>query len=121
MIAGVVGAMEIIPQLGQWIAGITAALITLALAPAKLVWMILMFVAITLTENHFLLPKVQSVTLGIHPAIIIVLLVLAAHFGGFLGMIVVVPTAAMVMEITRYLVRTFWKEPEAAAGGPPAA
>ncbi|MFC1970955.1 AI-2E family transporter [Chloroflexota bacterium] len=97
------GATEVIPTLGPWIGGGIAVVVTLAMAPDKVIWVAILFVGIQLVENNLLVPKIQSAYLHIHPAIMIVLLVFGAYIAGFWGLLIVGPLAATFMEIFKYV------------------
>ncbi len=103
VLAAVAGVTELIPILGPWIGGITAVIVTLAIVPEKAIWVAVLFLAVQLFENTLLVPRVQGKYMRIHPAIIIVLLVLGARFAGFWGLILVVPLTAVLVEIYKYV------------------
>ncbi len=97
------GITELIPILGPWISGAAAVIVTLAIAPEKAIWVVVLFVGIQLLENMFLVPRIQGGYLRINPAIAIVLLVIGAYIAGFWGLLLAVPLTATVVEIYKYL------------------
>jgi len=97
------GVTELIPILGPWIGGGIAVIVTLAMAPERAIWVAVLFVGVQLVENNLLVPKIQSAYLHIHPAIMILLLVFAAYFAGFWGLLVIGPLAATLVEVFRYV------------------
>jgi predicted PurR-regulated permease PerM len=97
------GFTEMIPTLGPWIGGIVAGIVTLATAPEKIVWVIVLFVGIQLLENNLLVPKVQSSFLRIHPAVMIFLLVLGLYVAGFWGILLIGPLTALLVELVKYV------------------
>ncbi|MGD8500982.1 MAG: AI-2E family transporter [Phycisphaerales bacterium] len=103
VLAAFAGVTELIPILGPWIGGITAVIVTLAIVPEKAIWVAVLFLAVQLLENTLLVPRVQGGYMRIHPAIVIVLLVLGAKFAGFWGLILAVPFTAVVVEIYKYV------------------
>lgn len=103
VLAILAGIGEIIPTLGPWISGGVVAIITLAVAPEKVVWVIVLFLAIQLMENSLLVPRIQGGYLRIHPAVMILLLVLGAYLAGFWGLILAGPLTATGVEIYRYI------------------
>ncbi len=96
------GVMELVPILGPWISGAAAVIVTLAMAPEKALWVVVLFLGVQLVENNLLVPKIQSAYLRIHPAVMIVLLVFSAYVAGFWGLLLVGPLAATVVEISKY-------------------
>ena len=97
------GAADLIPVLGPWIGGVAAVVVALAIAPEKAIWVALVYLLVQGMENIFLRPRIQGAYLRIHPAIVLVLLVLGAYVAGFWGLILVVPLAATIAEIYGYV------------------
>jgi len=106
VLAAFAGVTELIPILGPWIGGAAAVIVTLALVPEKAIWVALLFVLVQLLENTLLVPRVQGGYLRIHPAIVIILLVLGAYIAGFWGLILAVPLTATAVEIYKYVRRS---------------
>ena len=102
----IAGITELIPILGPWIGGAIAFFVTLATMPDKALWVALLFLAIQLFENNFLVPRIHGHYLRIHPAITLVLLVLGAYIAGIWGIILIVPFTATAIEIYKYLRRS---------------
>jgi len=115
-LAAFAGVTELIPILGPWIGGAAAVIVTLAVAPGKAIWVALLFFIVQLLENSLLVPRIQGAYLRIHPAVVIVLLVLGAYIAGFWGIILAVPLAATIVEIYRYVRQTV--KAEGAEGQP---
>jgi predicted PurR-regulated permease PerM len=97
------GVAELIPTLGPWIGGAVAVIVTLAMAPDKAIWVAVIYLAVQLLENNLLVPKIQSVYLRIHPAVMIVLLVFGAYIAGIWGIILIGPLTATLVEIYKYI------------------
>ncbi|MFC1915952.1 AI-2E family transporter [Chloroflexota bacterium] len=97
------GIGELIPTLGPWISGAVVAVVTLAVAPDKVIWVIILFLAVQLVENSILVPRIQGGYLRIHPAIMIFLLVLGAYIAGFWGLVLAGPLTATGVEIYKYI------------------
>ena len=117
VLAILAGIGELIPTLGPWLSGAVVAIVTLAVAPDKVVWVILLFLAIQLLENYLLVPRIQGGYLRIHPAILIALLVIGAYIAGFWGLLLAAPLTATVVEIYKY-VRQCYQEAEKASEQP---
>jgi predicted PurR-regulated permease PerM len=97
------GLMEFIPILGPWIGGAVGVIVTLAIAPEKAIWVAVVYLVVQLSENLFLVPRIQGSYLRIHPALILILLPLGAYIAGLWGIILVVPLTATIVEIYSYL------------------
>lgn len=105
MLAIVAAATEVIPTIGPWIGALTAIIVTLALAPTKVLGVAVLFLAVQLLEAVFLVPRIQSHYLQLHPSVVIVLLVLGAYLAGIWGLLFAVPLTATIVEIYRYFGR----------------
>lgn len=101
----VAGLLELIPILGPWITFFIAALVVLATDPSKLVAVAILCFMVQQLENTFLVPRVQGTAVSIHPAMIMVLLVVGGSIGGLVGIIAVVPLAAVGRDVFLYLHR----------------
>ncbi len=112
VLALLAGIGELIPTLGPWLSGAVVAIVTLAVAPDKVIWVILLFLIVQLLENFLLVPRIQGGYLRIHPALMIFLLVLGAYIAGFWGLILAGPLTATSIEIYKY-VREHYQEEKA--------
>ncbi|MDD3265208.1 MAG: AI-2E family transporter, partial [Dehalococcoidales bacterium] len=97
------GITEMIPTIGPWIGGALAVLITLSTVPEKAIIVVLLFVGIQLVENNLLVPRIQASYMRIHPAAVLLLLVLGAHIAGIWGIIISIPIAATVARLIQYI------------------
>jgi predicted PurR-regulated permease PerM len=96
---------ELVPLIGPWIGGLAGILVTLAVAPGKVLWVALGYFLIQFLENNLLVPKIQGFQMNIHPAFIIVLSILGAYFAGILGFIIALPLTMTIVEIFKYLLK----------------
>ncbi len=104
LVLGIIaGITELIPVIGPILGAVPAIGVALATSPEKTLLVLLIAIAVQFTENNVLVPRIQSMAVNIHPAIIMVLLVIASHVAGLWGMLVVVPLAAAAREIYNYL------------------
>lgn len=103
VLAILAGIGELIPTLGPWISGAVVVIVTLAMAPQKAIWVVLIFLVVQLLENMLLVPRIQGGYLRIHPAVLIFLLVLGAYLAGFWGLLLAGPLTATGVEIYKYI------------------
>ena len=78
-------------------------LVTLALAPHKVIWVILLAIVVQLLENNLLVPRIQASTMRLHPSLVILLLVLGGYLWGFWGILLTVPLTATLVDIFGYV------------------
>ena len=93
---------QFIPIVGPFISGLAVVIITLALQPDKLLWAILVFVAAQMILNMVFVNWIQGKYMQIHPAVIMVILMVGGFIAGFWGMILALPVAATIWEIFKY-------------------
>ncbi len=96
------GLTEMVPMIGPWLGGGLAVIVTLATAPEKVIWVGLGYLLIQLLENNLLVPKIQGSQMEIHPAFIMILSVLGAHFAGIVGFIIILPLTMTIIKLFKY-------------------
>ena len=103
------GITEAIPVVGPILGAIPGILVTLATAPEKLLWVILIYTSVQLIENSLLVPRIQGNAVGLHPAMIMALLIIASETFGLVGVIAVVPAASIARDSFKYFYEQ-WSE-----------
>jgi predicted PurR-regulated permease PerM len=113
LILGVIaGIANLIPVLGPMIGGVPILIVTAATHPGWTILWVFLFMFITQNvKDYVLVPRVQGDAVNLHPAIILVLLVIAGHLAGFWGLLVAVPLAAVVRDIFVYIYRRLGDDP----------
>jgi len=87
---------QLIPKLGFYLMALPPVLIALSIDPVKALWVTVFFLAMDEVVGDFVMPKLRSSIMKIHPAsILIVLLAMAAAFG-VTGAIMATPLAAII-------------------------
>jgi predicted PurR-regulated permease PerM len=96
----IVGAVvEFIPFLGGALALILSSLTALALAPHLLVPVVVLYFVVTQLQAHVLQPLLYSRAVDVHPAAILIALLLGAEAGGVLGALFAVPVAVVLITL----------------------
>ncbi len=98
----IAGILNIIPLLGPIIGAIPAALAALFISPLKALLVILLFIAIQQIDNYVISPNVMKYQVGVHPGIIILSLMVGGGLFGIWGLVIAVPTVAVLQEILKY-------------------
>jgi predicted PurR-regulated permease PerM len=106
----VAGISELIPVIGPWMGGAVGVLVTLAMAPEKVIWVILLYLGIQVLENSLLVPRIQGNALNLHPIAVMVVIVIGSHLFGLWGVIVGPLVAAVAKEVIKYFVDQ-WNRP----------
>ena len=113
MIGVIAGVTNIIPYVGPVVGGFVAAVVALFIDPWLAVWAIVAVIVIQQVESTFLSPKIMSDQVGIHPVLVIVVLLAGASLGGLLGMLVAVPVAGIIrVSWDFFREKAGWIEPE---------
>lgn len=99
------GVTELVPIIGPWLGAIPGLVLILATDIDMLPWVALVYLAVQQVENNFLVPRIQGQALDLHPGVVILLLVVGGAVFGFLGLVIVVPAAAILRELFWYLDR----------------
>lgn len=106
LIGMVAGFFNMIPLVGPYIGGIPALVIALTTKePITAVWVIVIMVAVQQIDNHFISPLVMHRVVKLHPVLVMLALLLGGTLGGFFGLLVAVPTAA----ILKILIGHLWR------------
>jgi predicted PurR-regulated permease PerM len=111
----IAGVFELIPIIGPLLGAIPGILVALATSPDDLLWVVLLYTGVQLVENVVLVPRIQGRAVDIHPAIIMLLLVVSSEVAGLWGVIVAVPLAAVARDVFLYFLHEWSEEP---AGAP---
>lgn len=88
------GIFNIIPYLGPIIGLIPAVIFAALEDPTKVIWVIVAIVAIQQTEGNFVTPKIVGKSVGLHPTVVMVGVLMGGGYFGLVGMLLAVPTVA---------------------------
>ena len=98
------GILNIIPFLGPVIGAIPAALTALFISPIKALLVVILFIAVQQIDNYFISPNIMKHQVGVHPGVIIFSLITGGAIFGLFGLLLAVPTVAIIQEILRYYI-----------------
>ena len=107
----IAGILEVLPFIGPILGLVPAVIVATIQEPILGLWTLLLFIGIQQIENIFLVPRISGKAVELHPALIMVVLVVGNEAAGLLGMLVAVPLAAIVRDLFRYLYLRFQEEP----------
>ncbi|GAA4771081.1 MULTISPECIES: AI-2E family transporter [Streptomyces] len=89
-----------IPYLGAFISGAVAVLVALADRGFVIaLWALGVVLAVQMLEGHVLQPMIQSRTVQMHPALVMLAITAGASLAGILGMLLAVPVTAAAFGI----------------------
>lgn len=100
VLLGLIAAIfEIVPFIGPILAGSAATISALTTSPGLALATLITFVILHQIESHVLVPILVGRSVGLHPVIVIMSLLIGAELGGFLGILISVPAAVVLQEI----------------------
>jgi predicted PurR-regulated permease PerM len=101
----IVGVTNIIPYMGPIIGTVPALIVALMDSPFKALLVLLVIVIVQQLDGHLISPLVMGKRMNAHPLTIIVLLLVSGKWLGPVGMILAVPSYAMIKAIVLHIVR----------------
>jgi len=100
LLAVAAGIFEIIPLFGPILAAIPAVIVAFAGGGTTLALVVVgLYLIIQQFENQLIYPLVVKKVVGVPPMVSIFALLIGAKLAGFLGILIAVPIAAIVMEL----------------------
>jgi predicted PurR-regulated permease PerM len=127
LLAIIAGITELIPIIGPIIGAIPGVILGFTVSPTTGLVVLLVYVLVQQLENNLLVPRIIGESVGIHPAILTVVLIAMGHTFGLLGVVLAAPISAIARDLFVYVYRRLDGESPAAAhlavgmrAGPPA-
>lgn len=100
------GIAELVPMIGALLGMIPAAIVAFVVGgPASAIAVIILFIIIQFIENNFLVPRVIGESVGVHPAILLVAIIVLGADLGFIGVIAAAPLTAIARDLYLYAYR----------------
>ncbi|NNL68911.1 MAG: AI-2E family transporter, partial [Acidimicrobiia bacterium] len=107
LIGMISGFFNIIPFVGPWVAGALGSLAGLTSGdPTKALWAALVALIVQQIDNNLVSPVVLRATVRLHPATVLLALFAGGAVGGLFGVLMAVPTVAVIKIIAGHLWRT---------------
>jgi predicted PurR-regulated permease PerM len=106
LVGMIAGVFNMIPLIGPWIGGVPGVIIALTTADVTQALLVVAVMAgAQQIDNHFITPFVMQRAVKLHPAAVILALVAGGTIFGFAGLILAVPTAAVLKIVVGHLWR----------------
>jgi predicted PurR-regulated permease PerM len=96
------GITRAIPVVGPVFSGAAIVVLALAKDPILGVYLLVAFGALHFVESKFIMPKLIGDRMQLHPAMVIIVLLIGAEFFGIFGMFMAAPVAAVIRVLVRY-------------------
>jgi predicted PurR-regulated permease PerM len=91
------GILEIVPYLGGAVAVALAMLGAFTVKPVLVIWVLVLYLVVTQLEAHVIAPAFYGRAIGLHPAVVLVALLVGVKAGGVVGVLFAVPVAVMLV------------------------
>lgn len=99
----IAGIADLIPYFGPIIGAIPAVGLALLNSSQQALYVLLVMVVVQQVENNLLSPKILGDSVGLHPVVVIFVLLAGGHLFGILGMLLAVPLTAILRILVNYL------------------
>ncbi len=107
----IAGVCELIPNIGPVLGAIPALLVALAQDPGKALFVLIFAIVIQQVENLFLTPRILGESVQLHPAIVMVVLVIGSELGGLVGLFLAPVITALLRDLFKYIYYRLDDEP----------
>jgi len=87
---------QMIPKVGFYLMAIPPTLVALAISPLTALWVVVFFLALDEALGDFIMPRLRSSSMNLHPATIMFFLLVMGSAFGFTGILLSTPMAALV-------------------------
>jgi predicted PurR-regulated permease PerM len=92
----IAGILNIVPYLGSIVGSLLPALVALTISPFKALLVLLLFVVLNQVDGNFLRPLVIGRAVRLHPATMLISLLVLGSLLGVVGLLLAVPAAVVV-------------------------
>lgn len=105
IVGTITGLLNIVPYLGVTVGFILSSIITLVTEPtaSQFLAVLLVFAVMQTLEGTILTPRIVGKSVGIHPLVMMVTLVIGGQLFGLLGLVLAVPAAAAIRVLFSHL------------------
>jgi len=94
--AGVTFFAELIPKLGFYIMAVPPILVAFSISPMTALWVGIFYIALDELIGDFIIPRIRSRTMKIHPVSTLVMLMLMTAAFGVMGAFIATPLTAFI-------------------------
>jgi len=101
------GILEVIPYVGGAVAVFLALFSALTVHPILMLWVAIFYAVVVEVESHVIAPAFYGRVMGLHPAAVLIALLIGAKIAGIIGILLAVPVAVIIAALLRE-VRNAW-------------
>jgi len=109
LIVGMVaGLCNVVPLVGPWAGGVLGIVIALTTRDVTTaLWVVLIMAGAQQIDNHLISPMVMQRTVKLHPAVVMLALLVGGTTSGVFGLLIAVPAAAVLKILLSHLWHTY--------------
>lgn len=98
---------DMIPYIGVYLGAIPVVIVGFIDSPASVIWLIVVIVLGQMLRNNLLSPMIYGSALDIHPLTTVFLLLSGGAIGGFIAILIVIPSYMVVKIVVIHLYRFY--------------
>lgn len=91
-----VSVTAVIPSIGTWIGAAPALLVALTVSPIQALLVLVLFNVIWQVQGSLLMPRIQGQSLGVHPILVFLAVIVGGELAGLPGALFSVPALAIL-------------------------
>lgn len=91
--------MNMIPFIGPWISLAPALVVAIVQDPILVVWVCVITLVAQQLESNLITPNIMGKSLDVHPLTVITIVLAAGNIGGFIAIIIAIPTYAVIKAV----------------------
>ena len=110
------GVTELVPLIGPWLGAIPGVLLGFLVSPQTALAVVIVYVIVQQIEINYLRARIIGESIGIHPAILMVILIAMGYSFGLLGIVMAAPISAIARDLFIYVHRRLEGIPPSEAG-----
>jgi predicted PurR-regulated permease PerM len=109
LVGMIAGIFNMIPLIGPYIGAVPGIIIALTVGDGfgQALWVAVIMIIAQQIDNHFITPNVMQRVVKLHPAVVMLALLAGGTIAGFMGLLLAVPTAAVLKIVLGHLWRTY--------------
>ena len=96
------GTLNVVPYVGSTVGALLPALIALTISPTKALLVVGLFILLNQIEGHILQPLIMGREVNLHPALIIISFLVFGTLLGFVGVLLAVPAAVLIVVLVEW-------------------
>ncbi|MCL6540523.1 MAG: AI-2E family transporter [Roseiflexus sp.] len=102
VLALIAGVTEFIPVLGPTIGAIPGVILGFGISPTAGFAVLILYIAVQQLENSLLVPRIIGESVGVHPAVLTVAMIVMGTLFGLLGILLAAPAVATTRDLFKY-------------------